>query len=65
MNVGSSPSRRVLISCCVMVDPPCVIPPFRMFASAARTIPARSMPGFVQNVLSSIAIVASWRVSGT
>ena len=48
-----------------MVDPPCVIPPFRMFASAARTIPARSMPGFVQNVLSSIAIVASWRVSGT
>ncbi len=65
VNVGSSPKRRVLMSCCVIVEPPCEIVPLAAFAFIARTMPPKSTPGFVQNDLSSMAIVASCIFCGT
>ena len=53
------------MSCWVMVDPPWVMRPLALFACMARAIPPMSMPGFDQNVLSSIAIVAFCIVWGT
>ena len=53
------------MSCCVIVEPPCEIVPLEAFAFIARMIPPISMPGFVQNDLSSIAIVASCIIFGT
>jgi len=52
VKVGSSPRRRVLMSCWVIVDPPCVIRPLEAFAWNARMMPPTSTPGFDQKVLS-------------
>ena len=65
VTVGSSPRRRVLMSCCVIVEPPCRIVPAALFACIARTMPPTSIPGLDQKVLSSIEIVACCIFSGT
>ena len=39
VNVGSSPRSRVLISCCVIVDPPCVMRPLALLIWTARMMP--------------------------
>ena len=53
------------MSCWVIVEPPCVMRPLALFAWNARTMPPTSTPGFDQNVLSSIEIVASCILFGT
>ncbi len=54
-----------MTSCCVIVDPPWLISPFVRFSTNARDTPETSMPEFVQNVLSSVAITALIRICGT
>ncbi len=56
---------RFFTSCWVIVEPPCSIRPLLKFSIAARSSALGSMPSFVQNVLSSTAITASWMIFGT
>jgi hypothetical protein len=49
----------------VIVEPPWLIFPSVRFSTNARETPLTSMPGFFQNVLSSVAITALIRIWGT
>ena len=63
VRVRSEFRYRILMYCCVIVEPPCTSPP-RAIIHAARTMPRIEMPWSVQNVRFSAATAACFMVSG-